>query len=708
MKFVCYRGGDDLRNHKPIHIQQVLEELTCQRLQQGFQLILLPRDIKDFGVKSDNNLGKPEYTMSIGNIFHRLNIVKSDNRIMVTQFKPKHPYPSFKIHYCYRFRAPENQTYGVSWVDFAPERLENYKWNHLDNYICMRGEGDNELEESLKFWRFRLLVLPNILQSITARITELDDTGKQQLRCLGAYKETNHADRMLLFTGFINFFATISKIVKLPFDMKTTTSTQSKQTSKRHSLPNPQPLTRIGPGGPKSPIGKESSNKLGLESLEMKATTPNSSPKTDKHSELDNRGKSKNQTQEVKKNKIPLPPLEEVANMIKGCSYILKDQKGLLPYSFISASAILWSIETFESIDTEIEAMTMFKLMHQRKLICHASGAIYMPFICGFYLYHVVCPEYSHPSVDIRMFQKDWMECEMCLKEVSNTEEEPISPTNHSWHTKELAFNQATLDLAPVTEKLEGHERVEWVHLRYHNRYDPGQAFEIDLDWLVATGNQIADIVEKWTHKAANFFKLHLVPIPNDPFALPLSGNADPLRGPIYIDLNLEALPDMLKDEEIVQFREKILSKWGFLPYFEPGKSQIQYVHVSGSIFVMVPRKSDRSAPSPKSENEMNPQETYINKHFSRVKQEDNDLKQNRTFRTGLLWSWNYMITKRWKSKATGDETFMRRVMEDFKQFCSNNKNRLLEFYLEQFKGKNLSTSSDSSHSSLSDLSNTK
>jgi hypothetical protein len=158
---VCYRGGDDLRNHIPFSTQQVLEELVCQRLQQGFQLILLPRDIRDFGLKSDNNLGNKEYTMSIGRIFHRLRLV-DNNCVSITQFKPRHLYAAIKISYCYRFRAPDNQTYGVSWVEFMSERLENYKWNYLDNYICMRGEGDYDLEESLKFWRFRLLLLPNI------------------------------------------------------------------------------------------------------------------------------------------------------------------------------------------------------------------------------------------------------------------------------------------------------------------------------------------------------------------------------------------------------------------------------------------------------------------------------------------------------------------------------------------------------------------
>jgi len=39
------------------------------------------------------------------------------------------------------------------------------------------------------------------------------------------------------------------------------------------------------------------------------------------------------------------------------------------------------------------------------------------------------------------------------------------------------------------------------------------------------------------------------------------------------------------------------------------------------------------------------------------------------------------MITKRWKDQATGDEAFMRRIMADFRLFCENDNNRLVDFW---------------------------
>lgn len=39
------------------------------------------------------------------------------------------------------------------------------------------------------------------------------------------------------------------------------------------------------------------------------------------------------------------------------------------------------------------------------------------------------------------------------------------------------------------------------------------------------------------------------------------------------------------------------------------------------------------------------------------------------------------MITKRWKTNVTGDENSMRKIMEDFRAFCSNRNERLNEFW---------------------------
>jgi hypothetical protein len=49
----------------------------------------------------------------------------------------------------------------------------------------------------------------------------------------------------------------------------------------------------------------------------------------------------------------------------------------------------------------------------------------------------------------------------------------------------------------------------------------------------------------------------------------------------------------------------------------------------------------------------------------------------------GFLWSWNFMLSKSWRSKYTSDETFQDNMLSDFKNFSSNHNNRLNTFFSE-------------------------
>ena len=51
----------------------------------------------------------------------------------------------------------------------------------------------------------------------------------------------------------------------------------------------------------------------------------------------------------------------------------------------------------------------------------------------------------------------------------------------------------------------------------------------------------VCDQVTNWGRKAGSC-GMHLLPVPVDPFALPSAVDSDPLRGPIFIPLNVAAL----------------------------------------------------------------------------------------------------------------------------------------------------------------------
>ena len=140
-------------------IEESFWELISQRLAQGFQLIIPPTkedtrgDIsyedkvafesrlsplspqasrKKTSVLPSKKVARPwaEHWLSIGRIFHKVTLSADQKSIKVKKYSPRHPYRSLKIHYRYRFQAPDNDTFDLSWVDFTFLKLENFNWNH--------------------------------------------------------------------------------------------------------------------------------------------------------------------------------------------------------------------------------------------------------------------------------------------------------------------------------------------------------------------------------------------------------------------------------------------------------------------------------------------------------------------------------------------------------------------------------------------------
>lgn len=175
-----FKKEEELNKKEHTHTtERVYIEMICQRLQQGFQLILQPK-AEMLSTLDDQSHDKCMYILSIGRIYHEL--LLRESKITITYYHPRHVSIAKNIKYCYRIRTPDNDTYGISWVEFAGERLENYKWNYLDNYICLRADSDYQLIDSLKFWRFRLLVLPT-MHSITKVIIEKYTKCEERFDC---------------------------------------------------------------------------------------------------------------------------------------------------------------------------------------------------------------------------------------------------------------------------------------------------------------------------------------------------------------------------------------------------------------------------------------------------------------------------------------------------------------------------------------------
>lgn len=49
----------------------------------------------------------------------------------------------------------------------------------------------------------------------------------------------------------------------------------------------------------------------------------------------------------------------------------------------------------------------------------------------------------------------------------------------------------------------------------------------------------------------------------------------------------------------------------------------------------------------------------------------------------GFYWCWNFCLGRRWRSTQTGEEKYQDIMLADFRAFCANDNNRLVNFWNE-------------------------
>lgn len=753
---------------EPLTTNEVFKELVSQRLAQGFQLIVgvneneviethchtttapPPSKVAPQSSKSGNALSK-RYLLSIGRIFHKLTLVGS--MITVTRYRPRHPYPPFNIHYRYRFHAPYHDTYEVSWVSFTTEKLENYNWNYMDHYICTRGDTDFALVEPLKYWRFRTLLLP-LVQPATKTVME-----SEQTHC-DIYPAATKDDLYQLTDGFLKMTEMYFNKVKRPNKQikgnvtsnsappphlarrRHSTSILSRQTAQA-GVSNSPFRERVGstrlPDRPRLRTEAVIAAKAVLERTQSQS------------GEIDDTYDDSIYEPKLKANASLSEIIDRMRHPQLGVGF-LQQTVSLPSQAFIAIYAIDWLQTNMESMTQEKATQIMEKLLKE-KMICHASGDTSKRFVVGYYMYHILpqkkdkeLTDYVKPLGDLQGFENEWMEVEV---------QEPRSPLLttqkaaggvHIAGVEEIADESAVP--AFLADNIDPHymhldsdsdmplyknthldidvsnrsDRIEWGHARYQATFRPDQAYEMCIQWTVATGNVVADLISGWARKAQNC-KLQMIPIPADPLALPFTLKSDPLRGPIYVPLNEEQLlenktalfegfPEETWLERLFLFQEAIVGRFGFIKCTVESTSHTGgssasvgdhlYIHVTGNMFILIPttvKSAQRSLRRPvnkplnasrypvHSDAAPSPHEAYITRHVSGKNKNDYDNSR----RTGFLWSWNHMISKRWKwtqAIATGDGVFQTKMLRDFKQFCSNQDQRLSQFWDQCWKQK--------------------
>uniref|UniRef100_A0A0K0F8E5 DEPDC5_CTD domain-containing protein n=1 Tax=Strongyloides venezuelensis TaxID=75913 RepID=A0A0K0F8E5_STRVS len=169
-----------------------------------------------------------------------------------------------------------------------------------------------------------------------------------------------------------------------------------------------------------------------------------------------------------------------------------------------------------------------------------------------------------------------------------------------------------------------------------------GKGYELQLRWMIATASNIIGIVKKWVHKA-DHYGLHIVPIPEDLFALATNVASSPLRAPIPIHFEY---PGLSKEHKKI-VANKILELFGFLPFkYSESNKTVQYVHITGGMFCM-----------------------YQECH--------------ETFQ----WSWNHMFSDRSQTfKAECTEKFQDIMLSDFKKFFYGKDDKRLSSLIDSLR----------------------
>ncbi|KZC10817.1 DEP domain-containing protein 5 [Dufourea novaeangliae] len=389
----------------------------------------------------------------------------------------------------------------------------------------------------------------------------------------------------------------------------------------------------------------------------------------------------------------------------------LTQHPSLPSQTFVSADAVQWLNNHIEGGVTVNEAIIIMNGMIQEKLICHASGDFSKPFILGFYLYHVVhdkenqrATDYFSPTGDLQSFENEWVEveitapkgwCEPTSPGTFPTMSSPITiPSCDTVDESNVpSFLKDDLDLIDSIDDKERRappykhthldidlnnrsDRIEWGHLRYQSIYKVDHSYELVVQWVASSGSIVADLIFVWQRKA-QMCGIQMVPIPSDLLALPFTLKSDPLRGPIFIPLNTERLTtnkqqlfEEFREETYAQrlflFQEAIVQRFGFIPcLIESTENDHQYVHMTGNAFILIP--------------------STTNTRF-RPRTSTNVVRRNtgqKGYPIGFLWSWNHMVSRKWKSSSTlaGDELFQKKLIQDFRHFCSNGDNRLKQFW---------------------------
>ncbi|XP_054618374.1 GATOR complex protein DEPDC5 isoform X2 [Dunckerocampus dactyliophorus] len=422
---------------------QVFEEFVCQRLMQGYQIIvqnnkrrsqptvttpLGSSPLYTRGLVSLRRVEEEEtvYWLSMGRTFHK--VCLKDKIITVTRYLPKYPYESGHIQYSYSLCPSHVDAQFVScWVEFGHERPEEYKWNYLDQYICSTGSEDFSLIDSLKFWRTRFLLLP---AGGARRVADVD--GHWDVYGDGPSTGMAGNGDWVLLDGFIRFLEGLNRIRRrhrsdriirqkgnpmkamnshlsypsehvAPLQGKKGTSAlsallemeQNQRTFEEQQ--KARPLTSVielssvvtAESPRKLPVEYIEAVEKGLQAGQTAGAAAQSVGESAAANSADLSGQFAGEHFSLSSSSTLLEILEAIKHPTTGV-LLLPEQRGLPFNCFISAEVVHWLVTNVEGVAAQSMAVDIMQKMLDEGLVAHASGDAMRTFVYGFYIYRIV------------------------------------------------------------------------------------------------------------------------------------------------------------------------------------------------------------------------------------------------------------------------------------------------------------------------------
>ncbi|KAG5446070.1 vacuolar membrane-associated protein iml1, partial [Clonorchis sinensis] len=583
---------------------------------------------------------KTSFKLSIGRLFHSISLV--DDSITLTNYRFRQEDP-LRMEYTYALRVPDSLTYLPLRTVFTNDTINGLNWSYLDNYLCTRGVSDSYvLLPSLKYWRSRFMMLPiysNETRRLQDAVKERMNTNGPRVACdvYEDYRLMNHAK---FCENFVHFIESINRIRRPPSSARKPARQILLDAGWiRHASGNPAhafiygcyiytlllPDTKL-----LSPTSTDASTTPFLEAVDVTGQSTPITPSQPHFAGLSNAasqtsintcqnlGQTKGSDVGTNASVAPIPGSLTIQPTAFPEPFLPRATSGSTEWSAdfqTDWAEVAFAHNACSSSRSPSHSTTDLNRCTLDTTVNHAFPSSFCP--GGFLTYTNIST-----LCDVKS-KTGYQELESVL------------------------YKSCLCDFDDPTP--EG--RTEWAHVLYTANFHPQCAFTIELQWLVASGARLTELVNHW-HNRAGMSEFHFFPIPCHPFGhAGIFPDVDPLRCPLSIPLNVapllryaaEMLPNRassagtLKDSPVLppswngqsnysamvvasklfvgypsnqqlhllrSFQHQLLNRFGFIrDTYDADQNPTDgtnftmpavtrnwtYVHCSGSIFVMIP-----------------------------------------------------------------------------------------------------------------------